>query len=59
MVEADWLIKNWKYIFYRCCDIRYTYVNLQNRKEILNFTDKQLENFIKIKRKRFKFKNKK
>jgi len=59
MVEADWLIKNWKYIFYRCCDIRYTYVNLQNRKEVLNFTDKQLENFIKIKRKRLKFKNKK
>ena len=59
IVEADWLIKNWKYIFYRCCDIRHTYVNLQNRKEILNFTDKQLENFIKIKRKRLKFKWKK
>ena len=58
-IEADWLIKNWKYIFYRCCDIRHTYVNLQNRKEVLNFTDKELENFIKIKRKRFKFKNKK
>ena len=59
IVEADWLIKNWKYIFYRCCDIRHTYVNLQNRKEILNFTDKQLENFIKIKRKKLKFKWKK
>ena len=59
IVEADWLIKNWKYIFYRCCDIRHTYVNLQNRKEILNFTDKQLENFIKLKRKKLKFKWKK
>ena len=58
-ISSSWLIKNWEAAFVGNCDIRHTYVNLQNRKEILNFTDKQLENFIKIKRKRFKFKWKK
>ena len=58
-ISSGWLIKNWEAAFVGNCDIRHTYVNLQNRKEILNFTDKQLENFIKIKRKRLKFKWKK
>jgi len=58
-ISSSWLIKNWGAAFLGNCDIRHTYVNLQNRKEILNFTDKQLENFIKIKRKRLKFKWKK
>ena len=58
-ISSSWLIKNWEAAFVGNCDIRHTYVNLQNRKEVLNFTDKQLENFIKMKRKRFKFKWKK
>jgi len=53
IVNADELVKNWKYIFKESCDIKQTYVNLQNRNIFANEVKFFSRNYLKKIRSKF------